>query len=417
MTESEEFSTKEKLKSKWARLEALVGAEKRLKQIALDIVTHFENRLTSLDGKGMIVCMSRRICVDLYQAIIAIRPQWHSQKNHLGAIKVVFTGSASDEASMQPHIRTKRQREEIEKRFKNPADELKLVIVRDMWLTGFDVPCLHSMYLDKPMKGHNLMQGIARVNRVFKDKPGGLIVDYIGIADELKEALTHYTEGDKQDTGIAIDVAVMVLQEKYEVVKAMYSGFDYSGFFRGSPSQKLGLIPQAMDHLLGLEDGKNRYQSAVNELSKAFALISSCDEAIALSDEVGFFQGVKVALVKNTITTEPKDGVDLDAAVKQIISGAIVSEEVMDIFSLMGVDKPNIGILSDEFLAEMRGMPQKNLAMELLKKLINDEIKTLSRLNLVKARSFSQMLDGTVKKYQNRGIETAEIITLINRDR
>lgn len=414
VTESEESTTKEKLKSKWARLEALIGAEQRIEQIASDIVKHFENRLSSIDGKGMIVCMSRRICIDLYNQIIKLRPKWHHDDDDKGFIKVVISGSASDDPSLQAHSRNKKRRKDLATRFKKPEDELKLVIVRDMWLTGFDAPCLHTMYCDKPMKGHNLMQAIARVNRVFKDKPGGLIVDYIGIADQLKSALQHYTDGDKDNAGIPVDEALVVLQEKYEIVKAMYHGFDYSVFFTGSPKERLSIIPAAMDYILGLEDGKKRYLKAVTELSKAFALCSSLDEAISIRDEVGFFQAIKVAIVKHTVT-DRKDGVYFDFAIKQIVSKAIVSEQIIDIFQTAGIDKPDISILSDKFLEEVRGLPYKNVALETLKKLINDEIKTKSRKNITQSRSFLDMLDATVKKYQNRAIETAEIIDeLIN---
>ena len=414
ITETEETTTKEKLKSKWARLEALIGAEKRIEQIASDIVNHFENRLASIDGKAMIVCMSRRICVDLYNQIIKLRPEWHHEDDERGVIKVVMSGSASDSSSLHTHSRNKTRRNTLAKRLKKPEDELKLVIVRDMWLTGFDAPCLHTMYADKPMKGHNLMQAIARVNRVFKDKPGGLIVDYIGIADQLKSALQHYTDGDKNNAGIPTDEALAVLQEKHEIVKAMYHGFDYSIFFTGSPRERLAIIPASMDYILGLEDGKKRYLKAVTELSKAFALCSSLDEAIAIRDEVGFFQGIKVAIVKHTVT-DRKDAVDLDFAIKQIVSKAVISDEVIDIFEAAGIDKPDISILSDKFLEEVRGLPYKNVALEILKKLINDEIRTKSRKNITQSRSFLDMLDTALKKYQNRAIETAQIIDeLIN---
>lgn len=414
ITESEESTTKEKLKSKWARLEALVGAESRLEQIASDIVNHFENRLASLEGKGMIVCMSRRICVDLYNQIIKLRPQWHNEDDNKGFIKVVMSGSASDDPSLQIHSRDKKKRKELATRFKNPEDELKLVIVRDMWLTGFDAPSLHTMYVDKPMKGHNLMQAIARVNRVFKDKPGGLIVDYIGIADQLKLALQDYTERDTENTGIPSDEALAILQEKQEIVKAMYHGFDYSIFFTGTSRERLNIIPAAIDYILGLENGKNRYLKAVTELSKAFALCSSLDEALTIRDEVGFFQAIKAAIVKYTITNR-NEAVDLDFAIKQIVSKAIVSNEVIDIFATEGIDKPDISILSDGFLEEVRGLPHKNLALETLNKLINDEISTRSRKNLTQSRTFLDMLDATMRKYQNRAIETAQIINeLIN---
>lgn len=410
ITEDEETTTKERLKSKWARLEALVGAEKRINQIAKDIVTHFENRLASIDGKAMIVCMSRSICVDLYNAIITLKPDWHHNDDNQGIIKVVMTGSASDDQKMQPHIRSKKRRQDLAKRFKNQNDILKLVIVRDMWLTGFDAPCLHTLYVDKPMKGHNLMQAIARVNRVYKDKPGGLVVDYLGIADKLKEALNNYTQSDREETGIPIDQALAILQEKYEIVKAMYFGFDYQLFFNGTPAERLNMILAALDHILGVKDGKTRYLKAVTELSKAFALVSSTDEAIKIRDEVGFFQAIKAAMIKYTTTNNGKSPEEVDAAVRQIVSKAVASDEVIDIFGAAGLKGSNIAILSDEFLEEVRGLPYKNLALEVLKKLINDEIKIHSRKNLIQARSFREMLENTIKRYQNRSIETAQVI-------
>ncbi|PSF31078.1 DEAD/DEAH box helicase [Aphanothece hegewaldii CCALA 016] len=409
VTEDEEEFTKEKLKSKWARLEALVGSEKRIQQVALDIVTHFENRLASIDGKAMIVCMSRRICADLYNAIIQLKPEWHHDDDDKGTLKVVMTGSAADEAKMRPHIRSKRARKDLAKRFKKPEDEMKLVIVRDMWLTGFDAPCLHTLYIDKPMQGHGLMQAIARVNRVFKDKPGGLVVDYLGIAEQLKEALKDYTESDRGDTAIPTEEVLAILQEKYEIVQALYHGFDYRKFFTGTPTERLNTIPAALNHILGLENGKERYIQAVTELSQAFALVSSTDEAIALRDEVGFFQGIKAAMVKHT-TTNGRSPSDIDAAVRQIVSKAVASEEVIDIFAAAGLKNPNIAILSDEFLEEVRGLPHKNLVLEVLQKLLNDEIKTRSRKNLIQSRSFREMLENTIIRYQNRSIETAQVI-------
>lgn len=416
VTEDEEQTTKEQLKSKWARLEALVGAEPRINQVAQDIVQHFENRQASIEGKAMIVAMSRRICVDLYNAIIKLRPNWHHNDADKGTIKVVMTGSASDEPKMQPHIRSKKCRKDFAKRFKNPADTLQLVIVRDMWLTGFDAPCLHTLYIDKPMRGHGLMQAIARVNRVFKDKPGGLVVDYVGIADQLKAALNDYTEGDRGETGIPTEVALEIMQEKYQVVNAMYHGYpsgasyDYSKFFSGTPTERLSVIPAAMNHILELEDGKQRYIKAVSELSQAFALVSSLDEAIAIRDQVGFFQAIKAAMVKHT-TTGGKSPENLDVAVRQIVFQAVASEQVVDLFAAAGLKNPDISILSDQFLEDVRGLPYRNLALEVLQKLINDEIKTRSRQNLVQSRSFASMLEGTIKRYQNRSIETAQVIT------
>jgi type I restriction enzyme R subunit len=354
--------------------------------------------------------MSRRICVDLYNAIIALKPDWHHEEDNQGILKVVMTGSASDDSKMQPHIRSKKRRKDLAKRFKNPEDKLKLVLVRDMWLTGFDAPCLHTLYVDKPMKGHSLMQAIARVNRVFKDKPGGLVVDYLGIADQLKEALNNYTQSDREDTGIPIDEALAILQEKYEIVKAMYFGFDYQLFFHGTSAERLNTIPAALNHILGLEDGKTRYLKTVSELSKAFALVSSTDKAIKIRDEVGFFQAIKAVMVKHTMNHGGKSPEDIDLAIRQIVSKAIASDAVIDIFAAAGLKNPNIAILSDEFLEEVRGLPYKNLALEVLKKLLNDEIKTRSRKNLIQARSFREMLENTIKRYQNRSLETAEVI-------
>ncbi len=412
VTEDEELSTKEKLKSKWARLEALVGAEKRIREVAQDIVEHFENRTAApelRDGKGMIVCMSRRICTDLYNAIIQLKPDWHHSDDNQGLLKVVMTGSAADEAKMQPHIRSKQRRQDLAKRFKKPDDPFKLVIVRDMWLTGFDAPSLHTLYVDKPMRGHNLMQAIARVNRVFKDKPGGLVVDYLGIADQLKDALKDYTERDRGETGIDASIAVVVMQEKYEIVQAMYHGFDYRKFFTGKPTERVSIIPAALNHILGLVDGKQRYIKAITELSQAFALVSSTDNAIAIRDEVGFFQAIKAVMLKHT-HINGKSPEDIDAAVRQIVSKAITSDQVIDIFAHSGLNKPNIAILSDEFLEEVRGLPYRNVALETLQKLINDQIKTSSRKNLIQSRSFREMLENTIKRYQNRAIETAQVI-------
>jgi type I restriction enzyme, R subunit len=409
VTESEEESVREKLRTKWARLEAMVGTEKRINLVAKDIVNHFEQRLEVMDGKGMIVCMSRRICVDLYDAIIKLRPSWHHQDDEKGAIKVIMTGSASDPANFQPHIRNKPRREAIKRRMRDPSDPMKLVIVRDMWLTGFDAPCLHTMYIDKPMRGHGLMQAIARVNRVFRDKPGGLVVDYLGIADELKKALADYTEGSRGETGIPQEEAIAIMLEKYEVVSAMFHGFDYSKFITGTPAERLTVIPTAMEHILSHEDGKARLLQAVTELSKAFALSVPHDDALRIKDDVGFFQVVRSAIAKNTrIPGKPEE--ELDLAVRQIVSKAVLSDEVVDIFSAAGIKKPDISILSDEFLSEIQGMPHRNLALEVLQKLLNDEIKARARKNLVLSRSFAEMLERTIRRYQNRTIEAAQVI-------
>lgn len=363
-----------------------------------------------MDGKGMIVCMSRRICVDLYSSLIKLRPEWQSEDDDKGFLKVVMTGSASDPVEWQQHIRNKSRREKLAKKFsRKPEHPFKLVIVRDMWLTGFDAPCLHTMYIDKPMRGHGLMQAIARVNRVFKDKPGGLVVDYLGIADELKKALSDYTERDRDMTGIPQEEAIALMLEKYEIVSSMFHGFDYSRFSAGSPAERLTVIKEAMEHVLSLEDGKSRFMQAVSELSKAFALSVPHEKALEIRDHVGFFQTVRAALAKNT--TNGGKGPDiLDSAVKQIVSKAVASEEVIDIFASAGLKKPNISILSDEFLEEVRHMPQRNLALEVLKKLLNDEIKARSRRNLVQSRSFAEMLEQTIRKYQNRTIDAAKVI-------
>ncbi|MEM4254484.1 MAG: type I restriction endonuclease subunit R [Candidatus Woesearchaeota archaeon] len=413
VTEGEETERKEQLKTAWARLEAVVGTEKRVKLIAKDIVNHFEKRLETLKGKGMIVCMSRRICVDLYNAIIKLRPEWHNKDDEKGFLKVVMTGSASDPVEWQQHIRNKKKREKMADRMKDENDPLTLVIVRDMWLTGFDVPSLHTMYLDKPMRGHGLMQAIARVNRVFKNKPGGLVVDYLGIADQLKLALADYTLGDRKHVGIPQEEAVAVMQEKCEIVQTMFHGFNYSKLL-GTPKAILANLPAAMNHILAQKDGKARYLKAVTELSKAFALAVPHEEALKIRDEVGFFQVVRLALAK----TESPNGrtlEELDTAIRQIISQAVASEQVVDIFKSAGLKTPDISILSDEFLAEIKGLPHKNLALELLQKLLNDEIKTRAKKNLIQSRSFAEMLEKTIKRYQNRSIETAQVISeLIN---
>ncbi len=411
ITEGEEEEEKQRLKSKWAALEAMVGTEKRIGLVAKDIVEHFERRLEAMDGKAMIVCMSRRICVDMYRAITRLRPQWHSDDDGQGVVKVVMSGSASDPADWQPHIRTKAQREAIARRFKNPDDPLRVVIVRDMWLTGFDVPCLHTMYLDKPMGGHNLMQAIARVNRVFRDKPGGLVVDYLGIADALKRALHTYTaSGGQGQATVDQEQAVAVMMEKYEVVSDLLDGFDYKGVLACEPAQRMSGVVRAMEFVLGLEDGKARYLRAVSALSKAFALAVPHDQALAIRDEVGLFQEIRAALVKATVSERERTPDELEAAVRQLVSRAVYSTEVVDIFAAAGLEKPDISILSDEFLAEVQRLPQRNLALELLKKLINDEIRTRLKKNVVLARSFAEMLEQAVRKYQNRTIEAAQVI-------
>jgi type I restriction enzyme, R subunit len=410
VTEGEEVERKEKLKSKWAQLEAVVGSENRIKVIARDLVEHFENRLSSMDGKAMIVCMSRRICVELYRKIAALRPQWHSGDDDKGSLKVVMTGSASDPLHWQGHIRNKPRREALAQRFRDPADPFQVVIVRDMWLTGFDAPSLHTMYVDKPMRGHGLMQAIARVNRVFKDKPGGLVVDYLGLAHELKQALATYTEsGGTGKTAIDQAEAVALMLEKYEVCRALFHRFDWSRWTTGTPQIRLSLLPAAQEHILAQEDGKNRLLSAVTELSQAFALAVPHEEALRIRDDVGFFQAVRAVLAKGA-AGERKTDEELDHAIRQIISKAVVSAEVVDIFAAAGLKKPDISILSDEFLAEVRGMPQRDLAVELLQKLLKGEIRTRSKRNVVQARSFADLLEQAVRKYQNRAIEAAKVI-------
>jgi len=410
VTEGEEIERKERLKTKWARLEAVVGAEKRLRLIAQDIVSHFEQRLEALDGKAMVVCMSRRICVELYNEIVRLRPEWHHEDDDKGVIKVVMTGSASDPLEWQPHIRNKERREFLANRFRNPKDPFKIVIVRDMWLTGFDCPSLHTMYVDKPMRAHGLMQAIARVNRVFRDKPGGLVVDYLGLAHELKQALVTYTEsGGTGQTAIDQAKAVAVMKEKYEVCCDLFHGFDWSKWKTGSPEERLSLLPAAQEHILAQENGKERLLKAVAELSKAFALAVPHEEALAIRDDVAFFQAVRAALAKRA-PMEERPEEELDHAIQQIISRALTPEGVIDLFSAAGLKKPDISILSDEFLAEVRGMPQKNLAVELLRKLLEGEIKVRRRKNVVQARSFAEMLEQAIRRYQNRAVEAVQVI-------
>ena len=410
LTEGEEVERKEKLKTKWAQLEAIVGSEHRVKIIARDLVAHFEERLAAMDGKAMIVCMSRRICVDLYCELVALRPEWHDEEDDKGAIKVVMTGSAADPADWQPHIRNKLRREALANRFRDAADAFRVVIVRDMWLTGFDAPSLHTMYVDKPMRGHGLMQAIARVNRVFKDKPGGLVVDYLGLADELKQALATYTEsGGTGQTAIDQSEAVAAMLEKYEICLGLFHGFDLGPLTQGTAQQRISMIPAGQEFILAQERGKERFLQAVKELSEAFALAVPHDEAIRIRDAVGFFQAVRAALIKH-IPDNRKPPEVLDQAIRQIVSKALVSGEIVDIFAAAGLKKPDISILSDEFLAEIRGMPQRNLAVELLRKLLVGEIKARSQSNVVQARSFTELLERSIRRYQNRAIETAQVI-------
>ena len=409
-TEGEEVERREKLKTKWAQLEAVVGAEKRLKQVARDIVNHYEQRMEALEGKAMVVCMSRRICIDLYRELARLRPDWHSDDDDQGAVKVVMTGSATDPLDWQPHIRNKPRREALANRFRRHDDPFRIVLVRDMWLTGFDAPSLHTMYVDKPMRGHGLMQAIARVNRVFKDKPGGLVVDYLGLAQDLKLALATYTEsGGTGQTAIDQEEAVAVMLEKYEVCCALFHGFDWSKWTTGTATEKVGLLPAAQEHILAQENGKERYVSTVRELSQAFALAVPHEETLRIRDDVGFFQAVQSVLSKSAIG-ESRTEEDMDHAVRQIISRAVASEGVMDIFAAAGLDKPDISVLSDEFLAEVQGMPHRNLAVELLQKLLKGEVSARRRKNVVQARSFAELLEQTLRRYQNRAIEAAQVI-------
>ncbi len=433
LEKDENVTEKQKVKAKWARLEAIIGNEQRLINLARDIVSHFEQRQEAFEGKALIVAMSRRIAVDLYNAIINLKPEWHNDDLSKGVIKVVMTASSDDGPLMQKHHTTKTQRRAFAERMKDPADELKIVIVRDMWLTGFDVPCLNTMYVDKPMRGHTLMQAIARVNRVFKDKPGGLVVDYLGIATDLKKALSFYSNaGGKGDPAETQEQAVKAMLEKLEIVRQMFretsttkkdilvaeplayyegsTGFNYKRFFVGSPGEKLSIILQAEEHILGLQDGKERFVKEVTLLSQAFALSLPHEKAIAIKEEVAFFQAVKSRLVKFERTGTGKSSVEIETAIKQIIDSALTSEKVIDIFDAAGIKKPDISILSDEFLLEVQGMKHQNLALELLKKILNDEIKSRAKTNLVKSKKLLEMLETSIKKYQNNLLTTAQII-------
>jgi len=410
ITENEEIERVEKLKSKWAALEEIVGTKKRLDLVVEDLLQHFDDRQSAMEGKAMIVGMSRRICVAIYDQIVKRHPEWVDEDDEKGVIKVVMSGSASDPVSWQPHMRNKQRRDRLAKRFKDPDDPLKLVIVRDMWLTGYDVPCLHTMYIDKPMKGHTLMQAIARVNRVFRDKPGGLIVDYIGLADSLRKALKNYTDGGgKGEIQYDQGQAVALMMEKLEICRDIFDGFDYQPYFGLDATEKMRFARRAMNHVLGLDDAKDDFIRAVVGLSQAFALAVPRPEAIAVRDEVAFFQYVKASIVKNTQTSQRPEE-ELSAAVRQIVDKAIAPDRVIDILDAVGIDKPDISILSDTFLAEVRGMEQRNLAVEVLRKLLNDEIKLRRKTNLVQSQKFSVMLQETLHRYKNRAIETMQVI-------
>lgn len=407
LAEDEEGDEQSRLKGKWAALEKVVGAEPRIRQVALDMVTHFEERSKAQTGKAMVVAMSREICVHLYDEIVRLRPDWHDDDPAKGAIKVIMTGSASDKALLRPHIHPKQVKKDLEKRFKDPADPLRMVIVRDMWLTGFDAPCVHTLYVDKPMKGHNLMQAIARVNRVFKDKQGGLVVDYIGIASDLKQALKDYTASNGRGRPtVDAHEAYAVLEEKLELLRAMLHGFNYSDFLTGGHK----LLAGAANHVLNDREGKKRWADHALAMSKAFSLCCTLDEAKVVREEVAFFQAVKVILTKRDISTKKKTDEERELAIRQIIGSAVVSEQVVDVFDAVGLDKPNIGLLDDDFLAEVSNLPERNLAVELLERLLEGEIKSKFGGNVVQNKKFSELLADVIKRYQNRSIETAQVI-------
>lgn len=423
LTEDDPEVEQERFKRKWSTVEALVGSDKRLALVAQDMVTHFEDRVAALDGKAMVVCMSRRICVKLYDEIVRLRPDWHSADDNAGAVKIVMTGAASDPEDWQQHIGNKARRDLLAKRARDAKDPLKLVIVRDMWLTGFDAPCMHTMYVDKPMQGHGLMQAIARVNRVFRDKPAGLIVDYIGIAQNLKSALQQYSKNDQENTGVDESQAIAVLMEKYEIVRDMYHGFDYASAMGGTPQERLAMMAGAIEWILdmqqklaasaqtkdGKKDAHRRYQDAVLALSKAFSLASASDEAREIREEVGFFQAIRAALVKSS-TGSGVTQQERELAIQQIVSRAVVSTEIVDILAAAGIKSPDISILSDEFLAEVQQMERKNLALEALRKLINDGIRSRSKSNVVQTKAFSERLEDAVARYHANAITTAEVL-------
>ncbi|MFA5061283.1 MAG: type I restriction endonuclease subunit R [Candidatus Pacearchaeota archaeon] len=410
ITEGEEISYKEKLKSKWARMEAVAGSPDRIKRIAKDIIDHFEERVNVMEGKAMIVCMSRRICVDLHDEIIKLKPEWYNKEDSKGVIKVIMTGSPKDPKVWQEHIRNKKKRKELGDTFKEPDSPIKIVLVRDMWLTGFDVPCLHTMYVDKPMRGHGLMQSIARVNRVFKDKNGGLVVDYIGIAYDLKKAVKDYTaSGGKGKPVMDQDKAVELMLSEYEVVQDLLHGFEYKSKVKKSINDALILVPNAIEHILKQKDGKERFLKHSKKLIESFALAVPNDRALEIKEEIGFFQVIKSKLNKLTLG-KSKQTEELDSAIRQIVSKSVVSDRIIDIFESVGFQKPNLEILSEDFLAEVKDIPQKNLAFEALKKLLTEEIRLISRKNIVKGRSFAELLEKAIKNYTNRAIETARVV-------
>jgi len=416
--DEEDIAAREQTKSHWAELAKLVGAEPRIKEVAEDLIDHYGTRTATLDGKAMVVGMSRDICVSLFNALIALRPDWAGtklQKNDKdigynpedGVLRIVMTGSASDREELRDHLFTKAQKKRLEKRFKDPNDPLKIVIVRDMWLTGFDAPCCHTMYVDKPMRGHTLMQAIARVNRVFKDKPGGLVVDYIGIAAELRHAFRDYTDAKgRGEPTLRSEEALAILLEKLDVVRGMFHGFDYSGF----ETEATALLIPAANHILGLEDGKKRYLDAMASITRAYSLCSTLDEAAALRKEIAFASAAKAAIVKHTTVDRKRAEEEKNSALKQILDNAVVAEGVLDVFELAGLEKPNIGLLSDAFLEDVRAMPARNLAVELLEKLLRDEIRARARTNVVQEKKYSDRLLEALRRYHNRAIETAQVI-------
>ena len=409
--EQDELSETQKAKAKWTQMEALIGSEARVRNIARDIVTHFEARQAVFAGKVMVVSMSRRIAAELYAEIEKLRPDWHDPDLKKGAIKVVMTAAASDGPKLAQHHTTKEQRKLLAERMKDDADPLKLVIVRDMWLTGFDAPSMHTLYIDKPMKGHNLMQAIARVNRVYKDKPGGLVVDYLGIAADLKLALSFYSDaGGKGDPTLAQDQAVALMLEKIEVVAALFHGFAYEHYFDADTAQKLSLILAAADHVLGLDEGRKRYLDEVAALSRAFAIAVPHEQALDAKGEVGFFQAVKARLVKFDSPAGGRSNEELETTIRQVIDRALISEQVIDVFDAAGIKKPDISILSDDFLLELKGYEHKNVALEVLKKLLNDELKARSKRNLVQSRSLMDMLEAAIRKYHAKILTAAEVM-------
>ena len=412
ITEGQEDNDKEKYKSKWSRLEAVVGSPSRIKKLAEDIVNHYEEKAKTVDGKAMVVCMSRKICVDLYDEIIKLRPDWHSDDVDKGKIKVVMTGSAADNQRLQVHIGGKQRRDTLANRMKDNNDELKIVIVRDMWLTGFDVPSMHTMYIDKPMKGHNLMQAIARVNRVFKDKSGGVVVDYLGILESLKKALKQYTDSDKHNTGIDTSAAIAVMLEKLEVLRDMVHGLDYSGYMGDSQAQRIRAITSGMNLVLGFDEkDQKEFKQFATELAKAHALCAATDEGKEVALEVSYFKAVKASLVKlDTKKVVKKSKQEMEARVNQLLEKSIISEEVIDVFDTLGIKRPDVSILSEEFLEEVKGMKEKNLAAEMLKKLLEGNLKAMERTNLVKSEKFSEKLKKTLNKYRNQAITNAEVI-------